>query len=47
MKPRGFALRWACDPCQGQGQWKWYKIEVNGDYNYKSMAGMKKIGWKV
>ena len=34
MKPRGFALNWPCDP-QGQGQWKWYKMEeVDGAYKH-------------
>ena len=37
MKERGFALRWPCDPSQGQGQWKWHgMVEVNGAYEHGS-----------
>ena len=35
MEWTGFALHWLCDPNQGQGHWKYYKIvEVNGAYKH-------------
>ena len=47
-----FALCWPCDPRQGEGQWKWYKmVEVNGAYKHgryeiiwlNSLHGMSNI----
>ena len=35
MTPSGISFCWPCDPCQGQGHWKWYgTLEVNDAYKH-------------